>query len=78
MTGHPEWLDHAALDRCIAMFIDGQDDADLRAALIAAVERADAELIYHSDAAGDWVGVRVMGIRLGRAHRSRVQKVGAN
>lgn len=75
---HPGWLDHDALDRCIAAWIDGQEDADLRTALIAAVERADAEIVYHSDTAGEWVGVRVMGMRIGRVHRSRVQKSGAN
>lgn len=74
----PDWLDHDALDICIAQWIDGQEDPDLRTAMIAAVERADAELVFHEDERGEWVGVRVMGQRLGRAHRSRVQKAGAN
>jgi hypothetical protein len=41
--GHrrPDWLDHGALDRCIATWIDAQSNDDLRIALIAAVKRAD-------------------------------------
>jgi hypothetical protein len=74
----PGWLDFAALDRCIAVAVDGQKDDDLRTAMIAAIERADAELMFTRDAVGDWVLVIVSGQSLTRVHRSRVQKIGAN
>ena len=73
----PEWLDHDALDAFLPMMLDAQP-ATLRTALLAAFERGDAELVFHSDAMGEWVGVRALGMRVGRVHRSRVQKAGAN
>jgi hypothetical protein len=73
----PAWLDHCALDRCIAVAVD-RLDAGPRVAVIAALERADAELAFFEDGDGDWVAVRVLGRHLISVHRSRVQRVGAN
>lgn len=74
---HPEWLDHDKLDAFLPAMLDGWTP-EARTAMIAAFERGDAELVIHEDDLGDWVGVRVLGVRVGRVHRSRVQRVGAN
>lgn len=74
----PAWLDHAALDRLIGQWVDGQEDPDTWLWLRNALEGNEAELVFHEDELGEWVGVTVAGMRLGRAHRSRVQKTGAN
>lgn len=81
MTGTPcevpDWLDHRKLDAFLPAMLDLQDP-ELRTALLAAFERGDAELVVHDDAQGEWIGVRALGMRVGRVHRSRVQKSGAN
>lgn len=73
----PDWLDHERLDSYLPAMLDGQTP-EMRTALLAAFERGDAELVFHEDDQGEWVGVRALGMSVGRVHRSRVQRAGAN
>lgn len=76
-TETPDWLDHHKLDAYLPAMLDGQTP-EMRTALVAAFERGDAELVFHDDDQGTWVGIRALGMRVGRVHRSRVEKSGLN
>lgn len=76
-TETPDWLDRNKLDAFLPAMLDLQDP-ELRTVLLAAFERGDAEMVFHDDELGEWVGIRALGMRVGRVHRSRVQKSGLN
>jgi hypothetical protein len=74
----PDWLDHRALEELMVMALARIEDETLGRAFLAAIERGDGSLHFFTDERGAWVGVKVMGLRLFQAHRSRVQKAGCN